>query len=91
MKPTPGPKIDETLAGDFDVITNGVRVARFFQHGPISPEQARANAEAWIAGVAAIEKIPRLREAYQAVRGTGTTSRQWAEFYDALHALIDEP
>ena len=66
MKPTPGPyKIDAKRP---DVIrirgTLGEIVAAFPLGPGIDIDQARANAEAWIAGVAALEKLERMKEAY---------------------------
>ena len=69
MKPTPPPyKIDAKRP---DVIrirgTLGEIVAAFPLGPGIDVDRARANAEAWIAGAAALEKIERIEQAMRTV------------------------
>ena len=62
-KPTPGPyKIHPGCNNTGISDANGVPIATFYGEYGSTSEQARANAEAWIAGVAAVEKLERIRD-----------------------------
>lgn len=92
-KPTPGPyRIDEfdNGRGCFVRDSHAAIIAEFYEGDAVSHDQMLANARAWVDGMSVLGKLPRLRAAYTGITGTGATSQQWAEFYDALHDVIDE-
>ena len=91
MKPTPGPpySVKDSYYGA-TVEASGVTVGRFEYRKRkgqyvISHEQARANAEAWIAGVAALEKLRRMR---QVLRDEPLLTN---ERMQAIDKILDEP
>jgi hypothetical protein len=67
-KPTPGPyRIDEFANGRVCFVRDkhAAIIAEFYEGDSISHEETLANARAWVEGIAAMEKLERIRSAME--------------------------
>lgn len=86
-KPTPGANRIKACNVGYRVCVGERTVAIFARDGYIKDDQARANAEAWIAGVAAIEKLAKVRDVIVGYEGD-KFSEEAALFQ--IRKIIDE-